>query len=146
MKRLMMGLLFLVVQSGTSVHASKEDILTLSSFTIESAGIGASGPVRVTGSQDTKGITTIRINAFEKEFIPSEAQLSSLRDLTANGIQLSYEAGYNELGGRTIYLIFSKGFTSGKEQTQLVVLKENGQITVTDGRNHIRMDEKKILP
>jgi hypothetical protein len=109
--------------------------LALSSFTIESAGIGASGPVQVTGKQDNKGITDIRIKAFEKEFIPSETQLSSLSGLAANGIQLSYEAGYKELGGRTIYLLFSKGFTSGMVQSRTVEVNEKGEIRVTDGRD-----------
>jgi hypothetical protein len=136
----MMRLLILafvgVIGLAATVQASKEGILALSSFSLESTGIGASGPVEVSGKQDTKGIVTIRVKAFGKEYAPSEKQLAALRNLPANGIQLSYEAGYRELGGRTIYLLFTNGFTSGVVQSQLLAINETGEVKVAEGRDN----------
>lgn len=125
-----------VIGLAATVQASKEGILALSSFSLESTGIGASGPVEVSGKQDTKGIVTIRVKAFGKEYAPSEKQLAALRNLPANGIQLSYEAGYRELGGRTIYLLFTNGFTSGVVQSQLLAINETGEVKVAEGRDN----------
>lgn len=134
--RLIIGFLLFVSLFTVTAHASREGLLQLSLFSIESTGIGNSGPVEVSGSQDDKGITTIRIKAFHKEFTPTKTQMSSLRNFTSNGIQLSYEAGYKAVGGRTIYLLFSKGFTLGQIQSRLVTVNEAGGISITDGRDN----------
>jgi hypothetical protein len=41
-------------------------------------------------------------------------------------VQLSGEAGYKQLGGRTLYLILSMGFTSGSRDEKLVSVNERG--------------------
>jgi hypothetical protein len=50
----------------------------------------------------------------------------------ANSIQLSYEHGYKDLGGRTIYLLMTMGFTSGVPQGKLVSVTERGDIKIED--------------
>lgn len=47
-----------------------------------------------------------------------------------NGVQLSYEAGYRELGGRTLYLMLSEGFTMGGVKRRLVIVTESGTVKV----------------
>lgn len=49
-----------------------------------------------------------------------------------NGIQLSYEVGYKELGGRTLYIVFSQGFTSGAVVKRFVTVTESGSVKVGD--------------
>jgi hypothetical protein len=50
-----------------------------------------------------------------------------------NSIQISREAGYAELGGRTIYVKLGVGFTSGQlSRTRYVVVTEAGTIIVQD--------------
>jgi hypothetical protein len=124
--------LILLVTVGTG-RASKEGILPLSSFHLESMGIGASGKIVVEGTQDGQGqITELKIGAFGKEFVVPRQKLARLVTLPANGIRISYEAGYKELGGRTIYIQFQMGFTSSTKKQALVTLAEDGRITVDE--------------
>jgi hypothetical protein len=52
--------------------------------------------------------------------------------LRANGVRISYEAGYTGLGGRTIYIQFQSGFTSGTREQALVTLTEDGKVEVSE--------------
>src|SRR4051812_14950202 len=106
-------ILFMLLASCLPVGASKEGILILRKFRVESAGLGESGRVVVSGTQGNDGPESVRIDAFGRSYSLTPAHIRELRGLTANGIQLSYERGYPELGGRTVYILFSKGFTSG---------------------------------
>ena len=47
-----------------------------------------------------------------------------------NSLQLSYEAGYKETGGRTLYLVLSQDFTSGVVVRRFVTVKETGTVKV----------------
>jgi hypothetical protein len=133
MKRLysIIAILSLALAS-TSALASKEGILRLDSFQLTSQGISDSGPVTITGNQGDKGISRLTIKAFGREFDLDDEQLAKIRGLAINGIQLSYETGYKELGGRTLYILLSKGFTSGNVGHKFVVVTESGAIRVGD--------------
>jgi hypothetical protein len=110
--------------------ASQEGVLTFGSFRIESPGIGNSGAVIVTGRQGAKGVEGVHIEAFGKRFDLSRDQLQALQGAMLNGLQLSYEEGYKELGGRTLYLVFSQGFTSGVVLQRVVTVTEDGAVKV----------------
>ena len=104
----------------------------MSSFHLESAGIGSSGKIVVAGEQNEKQqIVSLTIKAFGKDYIIPKEKLSGLAELPANGIRLSYEAGYPQLGGRTIYIQFQMGFTSKTTKMALVTLSEDGKIEVS---------------
>jgi hypothetical protein len=115
-------------------HGSQEGALALSSFTIQSPGIGESGPVTISGTQNANTVTALNVKAFGKEFNLAPKQLQELKGLGANGVQLSYERGYKELGGRTLYLQLSFGFISEKRSAKVVVVSERGDVTVMDVR------------
>ena len=125
-------LLFVVsmVLLASNSYASKERILALSNFRVESTGVGESGAVVVTGSQTSSGIASIRVDAFGKSFLLSKNDLEKLQGVIVNGIQISYEAGYQDLGGRTIYLLLATGFTSGVPEGKLVSITERGDIRI----------------
>ena len=90
---------FVIMQS--IVFASEEGVLKLSDFTIKSKGIGNSGLVIVTGTKnDRNEFIDLKINAFGKEYKISEKNLTKIPPVSYNGIQLSYEEGYKELGGK----------------------------------------------
>jgi hypothetical protein len=97
---------------------------------VESLGIGDSGPVVLSGRQSPDGFASLKINAFGKTLALTEPQLKKLKGGHLNGLQLSYEHGYTELGGRTIYVRFSKGFTSGITEARLVTITEDGAIAI----------------
>ena len=131
MKALIPAILLLAVAS--SAHASKEGILALSSFRLESIGIGSSGKITVEGKQNDKAqIITLRISAFGKDFVVPPEKLRPLAELQSNGVRISYEAGYQEQGGRTVYIQLQMGFTSHTVKKAVITIKEDGQIDVSE--------------
>jgi hypothetical protein len=116
------------------VVASEESAFTFRKFRFESAD--ESGPVVVSGTQKETGIDTLRIDAFRRSFTLTPAQLKQLRGLIVNGVQLSGEGGYKELGGRTLYLILSMGFTSGSTNAKLVSVNERGDVKIENVQRH----------
>ena len=132
MKALWLALILAIVALPSDANASKEGLLSLNAFALESPGIGHSGPVKIAGAQSANGITLLRIEAFGKTFNIGEDQLRQLRGFNANGVQITYEAGYVDLGGRTIYIIFSRGFTTGVVLQRYVSVTETGVVTVAD--------------
>ena len=125
-------LLAIALSSAFPALASKEGVLRLDKFQFSSPGIGQSGPVVVSGEQDSNQVVSLTVQAFGRTVSLSKDQLVKLRGGFINGAQISYEAGYRELGGRTIYVILSKGFTSGQQETQLVSVNEQGTVEVND--------------
>jgi hypothetical protein len=117
-----------------SILASEEGAFTLRKFRFES--FDESGPVVVSGTQKDTGIDTLRIDAFRKSFTLTPVQLKQLRGLIVNGVQLSGEGGYKELGGRTLYLILSMGFTSGVANAKLVSVNERGDVKIENVQRH----------
>ena len=113
---------------GSYASASQEGMLAWSEFAISSPGIGESGPVKISGMQTSEGIASLKISAFRREHVASVSQLQELQGFSANGLLLSYEKGYRELGGRTLYLGFVKGFTSGVQTKKVITFNEVGEI------------------
>ena len=111
-------------------YASQEGVLPFEEFHIKSKGIGQSGSVSVEGVKNSEDVyKKIVVHAFgQSTKIPN----SILKNIPKfhNGIQLSYEEGYKELGGRTIYLQFQRGFTSGASETFTLSIDESGNIEV----------------
>lgn len=105
---------------------SKEGLLITSSFQIESNGIGSSGTVVVSGQRNQNGaFEKIVVKAFGKELAISKENLEKIPRNT-NGLQMSYESGYEKLGGKTVYLIFLSGFTSGNKEKIILSVNEQG--------------------
>jgi hypothetical protein len=112
-------------------HASQEGILSISSFQISSPGIGTSGPVTVLGQRSEIGkFKTVTVEAFKKKIqIPNDL-LADIVATNTNGIQISFENGYAQLGGRTVYVTFQKGFTSGIQSQTTLAVYESGKAEV----------------
>jgi len=127
----LISLLFAVIFS-VMVHASQEGILAFDRFQYSSAGIGPSGRVVVSGAQDATRITAFSVQAFGKTTRLSKGDLAKLRGGYINGVQISYETGYEAVGGRTIYVVLSKGFTSGQTETQRITVDEQGKIEIAN--------------
>jgi len=115
----------------SNAYSSVEGVLSFSSFLFKSKGIGESGPVIVSGDKNNKNeIVFLNIEAFGKKYELTKKNLKSIPKLPYNGIQLSYEHGYKELGGKTIYVSFQVGFTSGVTKKVLITITENGKIEI----------------
>jgi hypothetical protein len=131
MKALVLAILLLA--SASSAHASKEGILAFSTFRLESNGIGSSGKITVEGKQNDKAqIVALRMSAFGRDYVVPPAKLRQLAELPSNGVRISYEAGYKELGGRTVYIQLQMGFTSDTTKQALVTIAEDGEIVVSE--------------
>lgn len=129
--------------------ASQLGILPLSSFRLESRGIGESGRVVITGTQNEKSeIVSLRVVAFGKEFIVPAEKLAGLAELRPNGIRICYEGGYPALGGRTIYIQLQMGFTSTTHKQALITITEEGKIDVgaVDARDAPPAQPHSVLP
>src|SRR5205823_1259570 len=131
MKRFAITILLLAITC--SVHASQEGILAFSSFRLESDGIGSSGRIVVEGKQNEKAqIIAMKIGAFGRDYVVPKEKLAQLVELPANGIRISYEVGYKELGGRTVYIQLQMGFAHSTRKQALITLTENGKIEVSE--------------
>jgi hypothetical protein len=128
-----------ILSAAINTPASQEGILPLSAFHIESAGIGHSGRVVIDGKQNEKGqIDSLKITAFGKDYSVPKDKLANLADLHVNGIRISYEGGWVELGGQTIYIHLQMGFTSHTLKHALIVVTECGKIDVSNiGTNDV---------
>jgi hypothetical protein len=121
----------LLISLSSPLFASKEGMLALATLQLESDGVGESGPVKITGSQTPAGVTSLRVDAFDKTFELSPSQLKTLDGGLYNFIQLSYERGYKELGGRTIYIKLGIALTSGEDTAIFIAIHEDGQVKIT---------------
>lgn len=113
-----------------STMASQEGVLAIGELRMTSPGIGDSGQVVITATRGPKGFRALEVQAFGRVTRLTESQLAKLQGQFVNGVQLSYEAGYKELGGRTVYIVLSTGFTSGMQEAQTISVNEQGTVTV----------------
>jgi len=113
-----------------SAMASQEGGLAIGELRVTSPGIGDSGQVVVTATRGPKGFRALEVQAFGRVTRLTESQLAGLQGEFVNGVQLSYDGGYKELGGRTVYIVLSKGFTSGLQEVQTISVNEQGTVTV----------------
>lgn len=116
----------------TRAYASQEGILAWSLFSIESPGIDGSGPVSILGKQATTGPAAVTIKAFGRTYILGKNHLQKLKGVRMNGMLLSYERGYKDLGGRTLYIQVLRGFTSEIPVRRTIEVNERGDIVVGD--------------
>jgi hypothetical protein len=92
--------------------------------------------VLVAGEAERGAVVSLRVEAFGNHVVLSADQLGQLVGVSPNGIQLSYEGGYSGHGGRTLYIVFSRGFVSGRVATVQVTIEEEGEIRVSEGRKN----------
>ena len=122
---------FIVYSIISMAHASKEGILVWSNFSIESIGIGSSGPIKISGTQTNDRIASLRVAAFGREVVLSSSQLYELRNFSVNGLQLSFENEIWKKEHRVLYIIISKGFTNGIEEKKLIEIDNLGNVNIT---------------
>ena len=134
MKLLRLFAILLLALRTPAVLASQEGQFSCGSFSVASPGIGTSGPVVVAGDAERGAVFSLRVEAFGKRFVLGAELLAKLAGASPNGIQLSYEGGYPGLGGRTLYIVFSRGFVSSRVATVQVSVEEEGEIKVIEGQ------------
>jgi hypothetical protein len=125
----------LILLFSQTIYASKEAPLGFNSFYFSSEGVGASGQVTIKGSQDSTGIQSLTINAFDREYKISKQYLTKLGIISANQIHISYEYGYYGPGGRSLYIRLTRGGVGGSASGKILTLRANGKIRIADFTN-----------
>ena len=110
--------------------ASQEGVLPLTEFQIKSNGINDSGSIIVNGKKIDGIFSSLSVSAFGKNIEVPSSILSTIKITNPNGIQLSYEAGYQALGGKTVYIKLIFGFTRGVYDEVTILVRENGDVKV----------------
>ena len=118
-----------VLSVPTPTSASQEGLLAIGEVRVASPGIGDSGPIVVTATRGPNGFSAFEVQAFGHATSLTKAQLAMIQG-QVNGVQMSYEAGYTELGGRAVHVVLSRGFTSGTQASQQISVNERGRVTV----------------
>ena len=96
-----------------------------------SPGAGDSGPVVVTATRGPNGLSALAVQAFGRTTRLTADQLAKLHGPFVSGLQLSYDVGYKELGGRTVHvLLLSYDYMSGVHEAQSILVNEKGDVTV----------------
>ena len=115
--------LMFVLMVASPALASKEGVLALQQFRVESK-IPKSDSVVVTGQQNDKNeIKELKVEAFGKSYELNKDDLKKIPQFAYNGIQLSYEQDI-------VYVTLQFGFTSGNKQRVLVTVPKKGDIKV----------------
>lgn len=114
-----------------AAYASQEGAVPLSAVSVQSEGIGESGPISVEATQTFAGMQSFVMEAFGRKFELNQAQLKQL-GTWINAIQLSYAGGYDITGGRTLYIKLSRSYTSGQVHGNYVVVKESGAVEIRE--------------
>ena len=123
-----------LIALGRESFGSEEDMRPFRSFRFECPAIKPFGVAVVSGTQTESGVDSVHIEAFGRSFTLPPGELAKLRGFVVNGAQISWEAGYPQLGGHTLNLVFSAGFTSTIRPVKIVSVNEHGDITVRDAK------------
>ena len=88
----------------------------------------------VSGKQNSDGLQELTVEAFGRSFPVPESTLRKLGRLI-NGMQISSEPGYAEVGGRTVYIVFTQGFFVGEtQQSSAIIVNERGDVDVRSAK------------
>jgi len=109
--------------------ASQEGVLPFSEFQIKSEGIGASGPITVTGKKTADGkFSQLYVEAFGKLIHIPEKILNKIPHRRHNGIQLTFENSFKKQAEKKIYLQLQVGYTNAINEQFIIVIKNNGEV------------------
>ena len=124
-------------------YASKEGGLSLYTVKLDSPGMHDSGPVHVEMKRSDEGIESLRVFAFGKTETAPSALLASIKQKRwLNGVQLSWERGYPEMGGKTIYLSLTEGGTAGVVVVAVIGFSEGGKFEIFENLSSEEVEKK----
>ncbi|GAB2874626.1 hypothetical protein GCM10027277_49820 [Pseudoduganella ginsengisoli] len=101
-----------------------------SDFSISSKGPAATGVAKIVGTQTENGIASLQIEAFGKKVQLNGLQLKSLEGMNINGMQLTFEKKDGD--GIRLFIVISRGFSSGLVKSKLIEMDEKGNIAVSE--------------
>lgn len=137
-----LGAVLLPLVWAAPANASKEGGLSLYSVILNSPGTDKSGPVRVEMRRSDEGIEKLMVSAFGRnETAPSQLLQSIKEKRWLNGVQLSWEQGYELTGGRKVYVMLTEGGSWGVVVVAVIRFSEDGKFAI--GTNLSREEVEK---
>lgn len=123
----------------TRAVASEEDFVPWSEVTISNSAPQESERVILEAKRSDAGFASFRIRAFGRVFVLTAGDLAKIRDIELSGLSITQEAGYKELGGRTVHVRLKQArYLDG------VLTNERATISVSiDGRIVVSVERKK---
>ena len=88
-------------------------------------------PVIITATQNAHRVTSFRVRAFHRSYALSAAQLQTIRDFTATGIEVAGEGAYVKYGGSSLYLTLYGELSDHSRASALIEVSEQRSITIT---------------
>jgi hypothetical protein len=114
--------IFLII---SCCYASQEGIIQANEISFHSNGIQNSGPIHVQMNSGKSGaITSFSIFAFGKPYSLTNAELSKIPKNLYNGLNVTYERGYLDLGGQTLYIVLSSRFSGATRFETIITFTE----------------------
>jgi hypothetical protein len=109
-------------------NASQEHTLPLTKFRLESVSQTDPGTIVVHGSQDQSGkFQELKVELMG-QVVTVPASILQQIPTSSNGVIISSEAGYKELGGRTVYITFLVTWSNARtiRERFVVTVQEDG--------------------
>ncbi len=142
-----MRILFLLLVSASFAIASKEGLIQVSELTYSSKGIGNSGPVNVCiKTDDDGGVNKFVIKTFGKTVDLPKSDLERIPKFLYNGINVSYERGYPEVGGKTLYIVLSSRLSESVMNETMIVVTETLPIEIFEKKAKREVNIQDIQP
>jgi hypothetical protein len=118
-----------------SVYSSEEDFLGWQSVVIRSKEAGAAGIVVIEIETEGRDFTSLVVNAFGKQFALASDELAKMAGFQVSSLRTTHEAGYEEVGGHTVYLSFQRTSLSkidGPVTEEIKISVNSSGISVAD--------------
>lgn len=116
--------------------ASQEHTLPLTKFRLESVSQTDPGTVVVYGSQDQSGkFQNLQVEIMG-QLVKVPASILQQIPTSSNGVIISSEAGYKELGGRTVYITFLVTWSNARtiRERFVIAVTKDGTSSVVKSR------------
>ena len=127
----------------TPANASKEGALSLYSVILNSPGTDKSGPVHVEMQRSDEGFGKLIVSAFGRNGSAPSYLLQSITEKRwLNGVQLSWEQGYDLTGGRKVYVMLTEGGSWGSVVVAVIRFGEDGKFKILANLSRKEVEEK----
>ena len=139
----LLGAVLLPLILAPPAKASKEGGLSLYRVILDSPGTDKSGRVHVEMQGSDEGIGKLMVSAFGRKETASSQLLQSIKEKRwLNGVQLSWEQGYELTGGKKVYVMLTDGGSWGVVVAAVIRFSEDGKFKVFDNLSREEVEKK----
>lgn len=107
---LMLLLIGAYVSAGGTLSASEEEFLEVADVRIVAAERADTGKVVLAAKLAGGSVKEMTVEAFGKKYVLEQGQLDKLAGFPLTSLVMTHEAGYERLGGHTVYFKLKRSF------------------------------------